>query len=41
VQGIQTTIPFQRAMLADPEFRAGDISTRYMAHMLHRWKTAA
>lgn len=41
VQGIQTTIPFQRAMLNDPEFRAGDISTHYVAHMLHRWKDAA
>jgi acetyl-CoA carboxylase biotin carboxylase subunit len=41
VQGLQTTIPFQRAMLNDPEFRAGDISTRYVAHMLHRWKDAA
>jgi acetyl-CoA carboxylase biotin carboxylase subunit len=41
VQGIPTTIPFQRAMLDDPEFRAGDISTHYVAHMLHRWRDAA
>jgi acetyl-CoA carboxylase biotin carboxylase subunit len=38
ISGIKTTIPFQLAMLDDPPFRAGQISTRYVPALLERWK---
>ncbi|NJL04961.1 MAG: acetyl-CoA carboxylase biotin carboxylase subunit [Chloroflexaceae bacterium] len=41
VAGLKTTIPFQIAMFNDPVFRSGDISTRYVAEMMERWKAAA
>ncbi len=41
ILGVQTTIPFQLAMLHDPDFRSGNISTRYVARMIDRWKSAA
>jgi acetyl/propionyl-CoA carboxylase alpha subunit len=34
VTGIQTTLPFHRAMVADPAFRAGHVSTDWVAE---RW----
>jgi acetyl-CoA carboxylase biotin carboxylase subunit len=36
ITGVKTTIPFQLAMLADPQFRSGDISTRYVPELLER-----
>jgi acetyl-CoA carboxylase biotin carboxylase subunit len=36
ITGIKTTIPFQLAMLDDPQFRSGDISTRYVPELLAR-----
>lgn len=41
IQGVKTTIPFQLAMLDDPAFRSGQISTRYVADLMDRWKDAA
>jgi acetyl-CoA carboxylase biotin carboxylase subunit len=41
IVGLKTTIPFQLAMLDDPVFRAGSISTRYVAEMIDRWRSAA
>jgi acetyl-CoA carboxylase biotin carboxylase subunit len=38
VSGIKTTIPFQLAMLEDPQFQAGEINTRYVPELLERWK---
>src|SRR5215471_17914408 len=34
VQGIHTTIPLHRRILADPEFRAGKIDTRFVEKLL-------
>lgn len=41
IAGIQTTIPFQLAMLDDPVYQSGKISTRYVADLMERWKNAA
>lgn len=38
ITGIKTTIPFQLALIDDPEFRAGRIHTGYVAELLRRWK---
>jgi acetyl-CoA carboxylase, biotin carboxylase subunit len=38
ITGIKTTIPFQLTMLDDPQFRSGDISTRYVPELMERWK---
>ncbi len=38
ITGIETTIPFHLAVLDDPSFRAGTISTGYVAELLQRWK---
>jgi acetyl-CoA carboxylase biotin carboxylase subunit len=38
ITGVKTTIPFQLAMIDDPAFRSGDISTRYVPELLERWK---
>jgi len=38
ITGVKTTIPFQLAMIDDPPFRRGDISTRYVPELLERWK---
>jgi acetyl-CoA carboxylase biotin carboxylase subunit len=38
ITGIKTTIPFQLELIDDPTFRAGDISTGYVAELLRRWK---
>ena len=37
ITGVKTTIPFQQAMLDDPQFQRGDISTRYVTDLLERW----
>lgn len=39
ITGIKTTIPFHLAVLNDPAFRAGTISTGYVAELLQRWKS--
>ena len=36
VEGIHTTIPLHRRILADPEFQAGDIDTKYVERLLAR-----
>jgi acetyl-CoA carboxylase biotin carboxylase subunit len=36
VEGIHTTIPLHRQILADAEFRAGDIDTKYVERLLAR-----
>ncbi|WP_028460158.1 acetyl-CoA carboxylase biotin carboxylase subunit [Chloroflexus sp. Y-396-1] len=38
ITGIKTTIPFQLALIDDPEFRAGRIHTGYVAELLRQWK---
>jgi acetyl-CoA carboxylase biotin carboxylase subunit len=40
VDGVKTTMPFQLAMIDDPAFRTGEISTRYVPELLERWKRA-
>ena len=32
IEGVKTTIPLHRAILNDPRFGRGDISTRFMEH---------
>jgi len=36
VEGIKTTIPLHRRILADPEFRAGKFDTGYIERFLAR-----
>jgi acetyl-CoA carboxylase biotin carboxylase subunit len=36
VEGIHTTIPLHRRILADEEFRAGAIDTKYVERLLAR-----
>jgi acetyl-CoA carboxylase, biotin carboxylase subunit len=38
ITGIKTTIPFQLAMMDDPQFREGNISTRYVPELMERLK---
>jgi acetyl-CoA carboxylase, biotin carboxylase subunit len=38
ITGIKTTIPFQLALIDDPEFRAGRMHTGYVAELLRIWK---
>ncbi|EFO81943.1 acetyl-CoA carboxylase, biotin carboxylase [Oscillochloris trichoides DG-6] len=38
ITGVKTTIPFQLHLIDDPAFRAGNISTGYVAELLQRWK---
>lgn len=38
ITGIKTTIPFQLALIDDPDFRAGRIHTGYVADLLRQWK---
>ena len=38
ITGIKTSIPFQLELIDDPAFRAGDISTGYVAELLRAWK---
>ncbi len=39
ITGLKTTIPFHLALLDDPTFREGNISTRYVAELVHRIKS--
>jgi acetyl-CoA carboxylase, biotin carboxylase subunit len=41
VEGIYTTIPLHRRILADPEFRAGDIDTGFIERFFERAKEKA
>ena len=36
VEGIHTTIPLHRRILADPEFRAGTFDTKFMERFFER-----
>ncbi len=38
ITGIKTTIPFQQALLEDPNYRRGDVSTRYLNEFIERQK---
>ncbi|WP_322490066.1 acetyl-CoA carboxylase biotin carboxylase subunit [Chloroflexus sp.] len=38
ITGIKTTIPFQLALIDDPDFRTGRIHTGYVAELLRQWK---
>jgi acetyl-CoA carboxylase biotin carboxylase subunit len=40
VEGIFTNIPLQRRILADPEFRAGNIDTKFLERLLQPSKAA-
>jgi acetyl-CoA carboxylase biotin carboxylase subunit len=40
VEGIHTTIPLHAAIMADPDFRAGNLSTRFMERFLERRRPA-
>jgi acetyl-CoA carboxylase biotin carboxylase subunit len=41
VEGIKTSIPLHRRIVADPEFIAGRLSTRYMEEFFEREKRRA
>jgi acetyl-CoA carboxylase biotin carboxylase subunit len=38
ITGIKTTIPFQLALIDDPEFRAARHHTAYVGELLRTWK---
>jgi acetyl-CoA carboxylase biotin carboxylase subunit len=38
VEGIYTTIPLQRRILADPDFRAGNFNTTFIENFLAKSK---
>ena len=35
-RGVKTTIPFHRRVLADEQFRSGDVTTDFVEHFLAR-----
>ena len=39
-RGVKTTIPFHRSVLADEQFRSGDVSTDFLEHFLAREEEA-
>ncbi len=39
VRGIKTTIPLQKAIIRDPDFRAGNATTAFMEGFMKRNKT--
>ena len=39
IEGIFTTIPLHRRILADPDFRAGNIDTTFIERFLAKGKT--
>ena len=41
VEGIHTTIPLHRKILADPDFRAGNVDTTFIERFLAAGKPAA
>ncbi|MFZ3209907.1 MAG: acetyl-CoA carboxylase biotin carboxylase subunit [Terriglobales bacterium] len=40
VEGIYTTVPLHRKIMADPDFRAGDFDTKFMERFLAKQKAA-
>ena len=38
VEGVYTTIPLHRRILADPDFRAGQLDTHFLEHFLNSAK---
>lgn len=40
VEGIQTTIPFHRKVMADPDFQSGHFDTKYVEHFFKKLKLA-
>jgi acetyl-CoA carboxylase biotin carboxylase subunit len=40
-RGVRTTIPFHRRVLADEQFRSGDVSTDFVEHFLAAKPVAA
>ena len=36
VEGIQTTIPFHKKVMADPEFQSGNFDVKYVEHFQKR-----
>ncbi len=38
ITGINTTIPFQQALLDDERFRSGDVSTRYLNEFIEKYR---
>jgi acetyl-CoA carboxylase biotin carboxylase subunit len=40
-RGVKTTIPFHQAVLANEQFRAGDVSTDFLEHFMAEQATAA
>jgi acetyl-CoA carboxylase, biotin carboxylase subunit len=36
VEGIQTSIPLHQRILKDPQFRSGELSTRFMERFLRQ-----
>ena len=41
IEGIHTSIPLHRRILADPDFRAGRLSTKFMENLLEKRQQAA
>ena len=41
VEGIQTTIPLHKKILADPDFRAGNFDTTFIERFLAKQKERA
>ena len=41
VEGIYTSIPLHKRILADPDFRAGRLDTKFMERLLERKQQAA
>jgi acetyl-CoA carboxylase biotin carboxylase subunit len=39
-KGVKTTIPFHRSVLADEQFRSGDVSTDFVEQFLAREEEA-
>jgi acetyl-CoA carboxylase biotin carboxylase subunit len=40
IEGIYTTIPLHRRIMASPDFRAGDFDTKFMERFLAEQKAA-
>ena len=41
IEGVSTTIPFHRGLLADPAFTSHDVTTTFIEQWLPRWRGAA
>jgi len=40
-RGVKTTIPFHQEILADPQFRSGDVTTDFVEHFMAGRKALA